>query len=499
MAPATTGSRGAMAAGYVLSALIALFYIWLLPGLASLSGSDAAGNALSQAYAAIITIVLWGLLALLAFIAWIKGDMPWPAALAALILIPVSGIVALMAGDLLASPRMSPYLWPIIIPAAIPPLIVAFSLWALVPALRGAVAAPVAAGTTLGATLILCAAIVPLEEMRRIVIERDIAARQKYDADFARLPVDSPLWDYAPFLDTPDDTKKAAVLDRIRKLDHRQSDAELMLDRGDFPLGYIGRIDLDPSPALCEKARALLRRRVERLVLKTPESEPYSKIFWDLSDALAAMKWLVGYNCACDAESLAWENMAKGYRGTNFDVIELARLRDPKELGRVLREHPERFSMLSPKSHLKAWLRFADDKTYREQAIAGARKLDHRTTDAIEMLTDKYDPAAPWTVLKYLPVLDLEASEPLCKAALAQVRGDLMKVYRPRADDPRPYRELLDRLGVYEPLTALQWLAGHGCNAEAELSEAEVVVRTYQDSPDRAAMLAKLAQLHRKP
>jgi hypothetical protein len=162
-----------MAAGYVLSALIALFYIWLLPGLASLSGSDAAGNALSQAYAAIITIVLWGLLALLAFIAWIKGDMPWPAALAALILIPVSGIVALMAGDLLASPRMSPYLWPIIIPAAIPPLIVAFSLWALVPALRGAVAAPVAAGTTLGATLILCAAIVPLEEMRRIVIERD--------------------------------------------------------------------------------------------------------------------------------------------------------------------------------------------------------------------------------------------------------------------------------------------------------------------------------------
>jgi hypothetical protein len=48
-------------------------------------------------------------------------------------------------------------------------------------------------------------------------------------------------------------------------------------------------------------------------------------------------------------------------------------------------------------------------------------------------------------------------------------------------------------------LTALKWLAGHGCNAEAELSEAEDVVRTYQDSPDRAAMLASLAQLRRKP
>ena len=53
-------------------------------------------------------------------------------------------------------------------------------------------------------------------------------------------------------------------------------------------------------------------------------------------------------------------------------------------------------------------------------------------------------------------------------------------------------------LGAYEPLTALVWLAGHGCDAEAELSEAEAVIRTYQDSPARVAMLATLARLHRK-
>src|SRR3954469_8145496 len=84
-----------------------------------------------------------------------------------------------------------------------------------------------------------------------------------------------------------------------------------------------------------------------------------------------------------------------------FDVIELAQLRDPKALGRTLREYPARFSMLSPKSHLKAWLRYADDKALREQALAGARKLDHRTADAIEMLTDRSDPSAPWIALKY--------------------------------------------------------------------------------------------------
>jgi hypothetical protein len=42
------------------------------------------------------------------------------------------------------------------------------------------------------------------------------------------------------------------------------------------------------------------------------------------------------------------------------------------------------------------------------------------------------------------------------------------------------------------------WAAGHGCEAEPELSEAEELVGTYQDSPARAAMLARLAKLHRK-
>jgi hypothetical protein len=89
-------------------------------------------------------------------------------------------------------------------------------------------------------------------------------------------------------------------------------------------------------------------------------------------------------------------------------------------------------------------------------------------------------------------------TEPLCGAALFQVHGNVVKTHRPKADDPRPYNELLDRLGAYQPLTALLWLGSHGCNAERELSEAEELIRTYQDSPARAAMLAKLAGLYRK-
>jgi hypothetical protein len=271
-----------------------------------------------------------------------------------------------------------------------------------------------------------------------------------------------------------------------------------MLERGDFPLGFLGRIDLAPTPAICDKARALLRRQVAPLVLQTPKSKPFSEIAWPVANALAAMRWLVGHDCSCDDESQAWEAMAKGYRDTNFDVVELRELRDPKSLGRQVREYPERFSMLTPKAHLKAWLFFADKPEYRDQALAGARTLDHRTNDAVAMLTDKYDISAPWQVLKYLPVLDLEMTAPLCNAALTQVHGDIAKTYRPKDDDPRPYSELLARLGAYEPLIALVWLAEHGCEAEPELREAEGLIVGYQDSPARTAMLATLEKLHRK-
>ena len=478
--------------------LALLIWALTLATLSDLAGSDAAGNGYAQAYAAIEIIVLWGLLALIALIAGVKGAMAWPSAIAAAILIPASAVVAFEALELLSRPSLPPFLWPLVIPAAVPPLVLAFCFWALIPPLHTVIGPRLAGGFVWGAVLLLCLAIVPLQQMRNEADNRVAAALEKYNADLAKLPPDAPLWDWAPFLDTPNSTKQEELLAHIRTLDRRQSDAELMLERGDFPLGFLGRLDLTPTPAICDKARALLRRQVAPLVLQTPNSKPYSEIFWPVANALAAMRWLVGHDCSCDAELQAWETMARAYRDTNFDVVELRELRDKKNLGRQVREYPERFSMLTPKAHLKAWLSFADKDEFREQALAGARKLDHRTSDAVAMLNDKYDIAAPWQVLKYMPVLDLEMTAPLCQAALNQIDGDIAKVYRPKADDPRPYSELLERLGAYQPLTALVWAAGHGCEAEPELSEAEELIRTYQDSPARVAMLATLEKLHRK-
>jgi hypothetical protein len=95
--------------------------------------------------------------------------------------------------------------------------------------------------------------------MRDRAVQQVTAAREKSAADFARLADNSPLWAWVPFLNTPDQTRANAVLDRTRSLERRQSDAELMLERGDFPLDYLGRFDLTPTRSICDKARALLR------------------------------------------------------------------------------------------------------------------------------------------------------------------------------------------------------------------------------------------------
>jgi len=489
-------SSGAVVIAAGLSVLALFFYFLQLAALSDLAGSDAAGNAYAQAYAAIEIIFLWLLLAAVTLIAFFKGAMPKPAAVAALILVPASGFVALQALGLLSRPHQPPHLWPLIIPATVPPLVVAYGFWALLPRMRAALRAPLVGAAVWGLVFVLCAAIVPFDKIRNAADDRAAAVIEKYNADLAKLPADAPLWEWAPFFATRNSTQREEVLKKAARLDRRQADAELMLERGDFPLGYIGELDLTPTPALCDSARALLRKRVAPLVLTVPESKPFRAIAEDVADALAAMRWLIGYDCDASAEVAAWETMVKGYKDPAYDVYELRDLRDPKNLGHIVRNYPARFSQLTPKAHLRAWLSFEDKKEYRERALAGARQLEHRTADAVEILRSSGE-GEPWTVLRLLTALDLEATPALCSAALAELHKELARIHRPQPDQPMSYTELLDRLGTGDQFGALVWLASHGCDAEAGLGEAEDLIRTYQTSPASAAMLERLAALHR--
>jgi len=121
MADTAKVSGGALGA-VVLGGISLLLWFILVPGLASLAGSDAAGNAMAQAFTAFALIALWMMLGLLLIVSWIAGNMPTWAAIVALILLPTSGIAAFDAMQLLTRPNLPPHLWPLIIPALVPPV-----------------------------------------------------------------------------------------------------------------------------------------------------------------------------------------------------------------------------------------------------------------------------------------------------------------------------------------------------------------------------------------
>jgi hypothetical protein len=373
--------------------------------------------------------------------------------------------------------------------------VVALAFWTLLPSWRAVVAAPVAVGGVCGLTLLLCVAMWPLSLVRDRAIQHAADEQAKWLADLAAMNPHAPLWEWMRFLDTRNRIDVDRALARIRSLEQRQDDAQVMLDRDDFPLRYLGSLNLRPTQAICDKARAVLRRRVQPLVLSSPNSKPYSDVADAVAGALSAIQWLVGYGCPCEAEAQMWETMAAAYRDTSFDVVSLGEYRNPRELGWAVVQDPAQFGMMVPQAPLMAWLNVAEVPTLRERALAEARQVAGRTDQASGLLHQ--DVAV--MVLRALPALDLDATPTLCGAALPVVYTALTAVERPAEDAPRPYSVLLQQMGGDAPLVALQWLASHGCDVGAAVGEAEALVQAYQDSPERAAILANLARLPHRP
>jgi hypothetical protein len=291
---------------------------------------------------------------------------------------------------------------------------------------------------------------------------------------------------------------------KIMALPSRQGDAEAMLARDEFPLGELNQFDLDPTPALCQNAQGSLSRRAAALALKPGEKPNFNKIAREFFGAEVAIPWLVSLGCTSDAQALEWEALGRSYGKSDIDVLDLVEARDPKNLGWKLYNYPPKVSMLTPKATVRAWLKYAyglnkSDPADRPRLLAGARALDHRNADAVAWLQEVPAASDIFVLLHFLPQLDLDTTPAFCAAALSEIGEELATVYRPTADNPLPYSELGERLGAGEPLVALQWLAGHGCDANAQLSAAEEVIAAYRPSPERETMAAALAKLKRSP
>ena len=172
---AAVTSPGAMVACALIGGLALLLWVYQLALLGHLTGSDPAGDSMTQGFTALAMVVLWVLLGLFTLIAAIGGQVPPLSLIAAVLLIPASGVAAGAAFDLLTRPYVPPFWWPMLIPAVVPPLVLAFGLWALVAPLRAALPAGLLSGTLWGVVLAASLAIVPLRQIRHDFNAREAA------------------------------------------------------------------------------------------------------------------------------------------------------------------------------------------------------------------------------------------------------------------------------------------------------------------------------------
>jgi len=144
--------RGAPLGMMALLALAAALYVaLLLTSAAPLEGGEAA---YSQAWGALLlTAWLWVVLALAITVGAVMGRMPRAAGIAALLLLPISGVAAFVSIDA-ASRHVQGALGVV---ALLPPLLAFYALWARLPSLRAIAPAGIVSAAVWGAVALLSA------------------------------------------------------------------------------------------------------------------------------------------------------------------------------------------------------------------------------------------------------------------------------------------------------------------------------------------------------
>jgi hypothetical protein len=499
-------SNGVKLATALIAAPTSLLWCLLAAYSSSPTGGDAAGNAMAEGFAGLTLTAVWlgvGLLVLLA--AW-RGQMSPVGRSAGVLSIAVAGAFSVQAFELLFANDESSLLAPALVVDGAPLLGLLYALRALVPNARVFPETPTVAAICL-AQAALCAIAASALATHQTKVDRDMAIREQWQRKFDGYGADTPLAQWLELLGGYGVRDAGAqALDRIRDLPRRQTEAEAMLDEGTIAWDVLPQINVEVTPRFCEKTRGALARKAEAMARVEPASRPYENIARTIASAGGTIHWLATWSCAADVEARAFASAAKLYRPdpperadswTERERRQIEQLGDPDEIRRILHNEPAVFALLTPESHLRAWLSFVNDENLREAALAGARKLRRRTGDMEEILAEPYANERSAWLLEQISQLDLSATPRLCARALPLVDREFGQAFRPTREDPTPFEDLMRGAGG-TTVTALVWLASHGCDAGRELADAAAIVGAYQDSPRRTTMLANIDSLRRK-
>lgn len=308
--PRERPSRAPPIGALILALLAGLLYLVHLAGLHDAHRSDAAGNAIGDAFLALFGIALWIVLVGLLLVAFKNGKMPSWAVIGALVLVPLSCYAFFSAVDLYADQRG----WVFIVPGLLPPLIVLYALWIRIPALVATLSETIASALAGCAVIALIAASIwasyldslaaparqaeqqaAYEKMRAEQERVSQESRERDAAKYAALGPDSSLSDYLEYLNGSD-TRARQAMEGARKAKSRQTDAIALLqdDRRLTDLRELWQLDIEATPPLCAAYRASLSKTALKI---DPSNSNRLGEAIDLEFQLPNLKWLVGAHC----------------------------------------------------------------------------------------------------------------------------------------------------------------------------------------------------------
>ncbi len=148
---------------------------------------------------------------------------------------------------------------------------------------------------------------------QKAVATQEEQRRQTKLARFEKLDPDSPLWEWAAFIE--DKELAARALQGARTLTHRQADAATAMQKGmGFPLVEYQQLDLDVTPGFCAAASGFLRE--DAAAHPPPDLEAYAAyevVQQNFSPYLESVEWLTQENCDIDDAVAGIARTVAGY------------------------------------------------------------------------------------------------------------------------------------------------------------------------------------------
>lgn len=270
--------------------------------------SDAAGNAMSDAFAAMFAGALWIALAVLLVMARVGGAMVSWAPWALFALVPAALVAFFIAMGRFGEGDKSA----LAVVIALPALLILYAGWARFPALHATVRPVVTSAVLLVIVGVLSVGTISVGRQARVPspharadyaaaesVRLDEAAKaerrthEEETAAFARLGPDSHLADYLPFL--RDRAFADRALEGVQKVKTRQEDAIALI--GQRPLSDLTELsewNLLATREMCEAYSNAFLATANRI---TKANSDYLSRAIDLEWQMPNLKWMIGSKC----------------------------------------------------------------------------------------------------------------------------------------------------------------------------------------------------------